>query len=149
VGWDFSPALWNRAEQAEKRKDSRLAQEIQISLPHKMTAQQRQWLVTDFVREQFTRKGITADVAIHAPSPCCAVQSRTLPRPPVGFGYEASHALRPQPSTGYRAQANAAISRPAAWFPAEAQGTLVNHHGISADHLAGIRRALFQSGPVS
>ncbi len=61
--------LWNRAEQAEKRKDSRLAQEVQISLPHEMTGQQRQWLVTDFVREQFTRKGITADVAIHAPSP--------------------------------------------------------------------------------
>ena len=61
--------LWNRAEQAEKRKDSRLAQEIQVSLPHEMTGQQRQWLVTDFVREQFTRNGITADVAIHAPSP--------------------------------------------------------------------------------
>jgi hypothetical protein len=61
--------LWNRAEQAEKRKDSRLAQEVQVSLPHEMTGQQRQGLVTDFVREQLTRKGITADVAIHAPSP--------------------------------------------------------------------------------
>lgn len=60
--------LWNKANQAEKRKDARLAQEIEISLPHEMSDQQREWLVKDFVREAFTRKGITADVAIHEPS---------------------------------------------------------------------------------
>jgi ATP-dependent exoDNAse (exonuclease V) alpha subunit len=59
--------LWNKAEQAEKRKDARLGQEIQLSLPHEMTDQQREWLVKDFVREQFMRKGITADVVIHEP----------------------------------------------------------------------------------
>jgi MobA/MobL family len=60
--------LWNRAEAAEKRKDSQLAREIEIALPYELTDQQRQWLITDFVRENFTRtKGMVADVNIHAP----------------------------------------------------------------------------------
>ncbi len=59
--------LWNHVEAAEKRKDSQLAREIEIGLPHELTDQQRQWLVTDFVRETFLRRGMVADVAIHAP----------------------------------------------------------------------------------
>jgi hypothetical protein len=59
--------LWNHAERAEKRKDARLAREIEVALPHEMTDRQREFLVKDFVREQFTRKGVAADVAIHAP----------------------------------------------------------------------------------
>lgn len=59
--------LWNHVEQFENRKNSRLAREIEIALPHELTDQQREWLVKDFVREQFTRKGFAVDVAIHAP----------------------------------------------------------------------------------
>ena len=59
--------LWNYVEAAEKRKDSQLAREIEIALPHELTDQQRQWLVIDFVRETFLRRGMVADVAIHAP----------------------------------------------------------------------------------
>jgi hypothetical protein len=59
--------LWNAAEQAEKRKDATLAREIVLALPHELTDQQRQWLVSDFVREAFVRRGLVADVAIHAP----------------------------------------------------------------------------------
>jgi hypothetical protein len=33
-----------------------------------LTDQQREWLVKDYVREQFTRKGMIADVNIHEPS---------------------------------------------------------------------------------
>jgi ATP-dependent exoDNAse (exonuclease V) alpha subunit len=59
--------LWNAAEQAERRKDAALAREVVLALPHELTDQQRQWLVTDFVREAFVRHGLVADVAIHAP----------------------------------------------------------------------------------
>lgn len=60
-------ALWNGVELAEKRMDAQLAREITIGLPHELTDQQRQQLVSDFVREQFQRKGMVADVNIHAP----------------------------------------------------------------------------------
>ena len=59
--------LWNRAERAEKRKDAQLAREIEIALPHELTPQQREWLVKDFAREAFVRKGYAVDIAIHAP----------------------------------------------------------------------------------
>ena len=36
-------------------------------LPHELTAQQREWLVKDFAREAFVRKGYAVDIAIHAP----------------------------------------------------------------------------------
>jgi len=60
-------ALWNHAERAEKRKDAQLAREIEVSLPHELTPQQREWLVKDFAREAFVRKGYAVDIAIHAP----------------------------------------------------------------------------------
>ena len=60
-------ALWNHAERAEKRKDAQLAREIEVSLPHELTEQQREWLVKDFAREAFVRKGYAVDIAIHAP----------------------------------------------------------------------------------
>ena len=36
--------LWNNAERAENRKDAQLAREIEIGLPHELTAKQREWL---------------------------------------------------------------------------------------------------------
>lgn len=59
--------LWNHAERAEKRHDSRLAREFEISLPHELTEQQRIWLVKDYARETFVRRGYVVDIAIHAP----------------------------------------------------------------------------------
>jgi ATP-dependent exoDNAse (exonuclease V) alpha subunit len=60
-------ALWNAVERAEGRKDAQLAREITLGLPHELTDDQRRQLLTDFVREQFQRKGMIADVNIHAP----------------------------------------------------------------------------------
>lgn len=57
--------LWDAVEAAETRKDSQLAREFQVDLPHELTEQQNRWLVQDFVKENFTRKGYVADVAIH------------------------------------------------------------------------------------
>ncbi len=63
--------LWNEVERREdnttRRATAQLAREIEVSLPHELTDQQRRYLVEDFVKENFTRKGLVADVAIHAP----------------------------------------------------------------------------------
>lgn len=59
--------LWNAADRAEKRKDAQLARVYDIALPHELTNEQRRFLVQDFVRDNFTRKGYAADVALHAP----------------------------------------------------------------------------------
>ena len=67
--------LWNEAERAEKRKDAQLAREIEVSLPHELTDQQRQWLVKDFAREAFVRNGYAVDIAIHAPDGAADVRN--------------------------------------------------------------------------
>ena len=59
--------LWNIADQLEKRKDSQLAYNFIGSLPYQLTDQQREYIVKDFAREQFLRKGVVADVHIHPP----------------------------------------------------------------------------------
>ncbi len=61
--------LWNNAERAERRKDAQLAREIEVALPHELSLEQRIWLVKDFGREAFTRKGFAVDLALHAPDP--------------------------------------------------------------------------------
>lgn len=62
-------SLWSEVEKREKRKDAQLARDIEIALPHELTDEQRRQLVTDYVRENFVRKGMIADVAIHSPGP--------------------------------------------------------------------------------
>jgi hypothetical protein len=41
---------------------------MELALPHDLTDEQHKQLVTDLVREQFMRKGMIADIAIHEPS---------------------------------------------------------------------------------
>jgi len=59
--------LWNAVEAVEKRKNSQLAREIQLSLPHELTEDQRRDLVREFVQGQFVDRGMIADVNIHHP----------------------------------------------------------------------------------
>jgi len=61
--------FWNEADRAEKRKDAQLAYNFIGSLPHQLTDQQREYIVKDFAREQFLRRGVVADVNIHRPDP--------------------------------------------------------------------------------
>lgn len=61
-------ALWNAAEAAEKRKDSRTAREWILALPAELDAEQRADLARDFGRELIGRYGVAVDVAIHAPA---------------------------------------------------------------------------------
>lgn len=59
--------LWNRAEAAERHKNGQPARNLEFSIPHELTQQQRERLVKDFVREAFVRRGMVADVSMHAP----------------------------------------------------------------------------------
>lgn len=59
--------LWNGAEQAEKRKDSQLAKDYTIALPHELNKEEQRWAIQDWTRENFVRKGYVVDVNIHRP----------------------------------------------------------------------------------
>ena len=59
--------LWNKAEAAEKRKDARVAREIEVALPHELTAAQRLELTREFAQGLADRYGIAVDFAIHSP----------------------------------------------------------------------------------
>jgi hypothetical protein len=58
---------WNEVERAEVRRNSTLAREYVAAFPHQLNAEQREWMLKDFVREEFTRKGLIATAVIHAP----------------------------------------------------------------------------------
>ena len=60
-------ALWNAAEFAENRKDARVAREIEIGLPHELTAEQRLELTRAFAQDLANRYGGAVDFAIHSP----------------------------------------------------------------------------------
>jgi hypothetical protein len=59
--------LWNAVEKAEKRKDSQLARDLLLSLPHELTHDQRVALLREFVSAEFVAEGMIADLAVHAP----------------------------------------------------------------------------------
>ncbi len=60
-------ALWNAAERAENRSNSRVAREYELALPHELTRPQRLELVQTFALEIANRHGVAVDFAIHAP----------------------------------------------------------------------------------
>ena len=58
--------LWNAVEERENRKNSQLARELLLSLPHELDAEQRRELVREYVRQEYVeKKQIAADIAIH------------------------------------------------------------------------------------
>jgi len=61
--------LWNTAEAAEKRRNSRVAREYQVALPPELTPEQRLALARSFSRELADRYGVAVDLAIHDPKP--------------------------------------------------------------------------------
>lgn len=61
--------LWNTVEQFEKRKDAQTAREVEVSLPHELSHEQRRELLENFVQEQYVSRGMIADIAYHAPGP--------------------------------------------------------------------------------
>jgi MobA/MobL family len=59
--------LWNHVEAFERRRDAQLARSFDIALPHELSLEQNRYALQDWVRENFTRKGLIADAVIHAP----------------------------------------------------------------------------------
>ena len=60
--------LWNAAERAEHRKDSRVATEILLALPAELDRAQRRELTIEYSRILANRYGVAVDYAIHPPS---------------------------------------------------------------------------------
>lgn len=59
--------LWNEAEKSETRKNSQTAKEYRVALPSELSLDKNISLVRDWVKEEFTSRGLVADVAIHPP----------------------------------------------------------------------------------
>lgn len=60
--------LWNRAELAEKRSDSRVAREWILALPHELMRDSHQKIIEQFSHSLIERYGVAIDVCVHAPS---------------------------------------------------------------------------------
>ncbi len=60
-------ALWNAAEGAENRSNSRIVREYELALPHELSRRQRIELVRAFAKDIADRYQVAVDFAIHAP----------------------------------------------------------------------------------
>ena len=59
--------LWNTVEAKETRKDAQLAREVEVSLPHELSHEQRRALLGSFAQDRYVSKGMIADISYHAP----------------------------------------------------------------------------------
>lgn len=70
AGWALDRArLWNVAEAAELRRNSLVAREYQLALPHELDPARRLQLARTFAVELADRHGIAVDLALHDPRP--------------------------------------------------------------------------------
>jgi hypothetical protein len=66
--WAHNPEmLWNAAEQAEKRKNSTLAREVELALPSLLSPEDRQHIAEEFAAALVERYHVAVSVAIHEP----------------------------------------------------------------------------------
>ena len=61
------PQLWQEAEEAEKRKNSVVAREVLIALPHELPLSGRIKIACELSSWLVSRYGVAVDAAIHAP----------------------------------------------------------------------------------
>lgn len=63
--------LWNmvehREDQSTRPHDAQVARELEISLPHELSHEQRKELVTEFIFDRYVSKGFVADISYHRP----------------------------------------------------------------------------------
>ena len=59
--------LWNSVEKIEKSKNSQLARNLLFELPRELNEEDRIKLISEFIEENFTSKGMIADCNIHNP----------------------------------------------------------------------------------
>ena len=68
--WVFDRAkLWSAVEMKEARCDAQLAREIVVTLPRELSAEDQVELIRGYVREQFVKRGMVADLCIHRNNP--------------------------------------------------------------------------------
>lgn len=60
--------LWDAAEAAEKRKNSCVARECEVALPHEVPLEDQARLANDFARWLSDRYSVAVDVALHQPT---------------------------------------------------------------------------------
>ena len=80
--------LWNAVEKAECRKNSQLAREIELAIPHELPQDAARETVLAFVRENFVSQGMIADVAFHhmdKTNPHAHIMLTTRAIGPAGF----------------------------------------------------------------
>ncbi|EMC0013713.1 MobA/MobL family protein [Salmonella enterica] len=80
--------LWNAVEKAERRKNSQLAREIELAIPHELPQDAARETVLAFVRENFVSQGMIADVAFHhmdKTNPHAHIMLTTRAVGPAGF----------------------------------------------------------------
>lgn len=69
VGWQGTRAeLWDAAEAADTRKNSRTAREVQVSLPAELPPVAREALAVALAGHLSERYGVAVDLALHRPS---------------------------------------------------------------------------------
>jgi hypothetical protein len=62
-------SLWNSVENAESRKNARVAREIQVNLPHELSPERRVALARTFSQEVADHYKVAVDLAVHEPRP--------------------------------------------------------------------------------
>jgi MobA/MobL family len=62
-------SLWNSVENAESRKNARVAREIQVNLPHELPPERRVALARAFSQEVADHYKVAVDLAVHEPRP--------------------------------------------------------------------------------
>lgn len=57
--------LWNKVEKIEKSSKAQLAREVEIAVPNELKREQQIELVQEYAKENFVKKGMVADIALH------------------------------------------------------------------------------------
>ena len=57
--------LWNSVEKIEKSKNSQLAREVEVALPKELDREKQIQLVREYVKDNFVKVGMCADIALH------------------------------------------------------------------------------------
>ncbi|WP_068505889.1 MobQ family relaxase [Paenibacillus kribbensis] len=61
--------LWNEVEKIEKQKNAQMVREIRLALPKELNSEDQKELLISFCKENFSDKGMVADISIHRDKP--------------------------------------------------------------------------------
>lgn len=84
--------LWKAVEAREIRRDAQLAREVEFALPRELSQAEAIGLAQNYVREEFVRRGMVADLNIHwePDNPHAHVMLTMREVSPDGFGLKVS-----------------------------------------------------------